>query len=134
MNIYNQSVLDDLVWGSYIARSTCVPLPQADAVYTINCAKYFENHFFWHEKATLEYDISFLEPAEYDYWIRVDKINNIASISQKLLRFVKKNLVKQNGIYACNMFVGDTTYRVETDGQPILSNFFNYENCVLTRY
>ena len=134
MIINNQSVLDDLVWGSYIARSTCVSLPQADALYALNYAKYYENQFFWHERATLQYDVSFHEPVEYDYWIKVDKVNGIASISQKLLRFVKNNLVKQNGIYACNMFVGDTTYRVETDGQPILSNLFNYENAVLTRY
>jgi hypothetical protein len=134
MNIPNQSVLDDLVWGSYIAKSSCVPLPQADALYAINYAKKYENHFFWHEKARLEYSVSFHEPAEYDYWIKIDKVNGIASVSKKLLRFVKKNLVKEKGIYACNMYVGDANYRVETDGQPILSNLFNYENGVLTRY
>ena len=134
MIINNQSMLDDLVWGSYIALTTCVPLPQADASFAINYANKYENNFFWHERASLQYDISFLEPEEYDYWIKVDEVNNIASISKKLLRFVKNNLVKENNIYACNMYVGDTTYRVETDGQPILSNLFNYNNNVLTRY
>jgi hypothetical protein len=130
----NQSTLDDIVWGSYIARTTCVPLPQADALFAINYANYYENNFFWHERARLEYDVSFHEPDEYDYWIKIDKVNGIASVSKKLLRFVKKNLVKEKNIYVCNMYVGDTTYRVETDGQPILSNFFNYENGLLTRY